>query len=289
MRCDCETDPIALSVLIPTRNRADYLEAALASVREQFDGEVIVVVDGPSDPATDRVARDHRAEVRTLGTHLGINVARNTAAEAATGDLLAFLDDDVTVWPGWRAALESAAEAHPDAGCFGGPIHPHLEGPHVPHGCGRPEDAAVTALDLGAADRDAEFAWGANFAVRREAFAIVGRFDPEINHCGDEEDWQRRLKASGGTVRYVANAGVEHRRTGADARLRKLANAAYHRGRAARRYDVRKGTAPPLGHEFRVLAGTVFHVARHGCAAGLVPVARTTGRLREALATSSSR
>lgn len=284
----CDSGGITLSVLIPTRNRADYLGVALASVREQFDGEVIIVVDGPADAETERVAHAHAAKVHTLGRHEGINVARNAAVAAATGDLLAFLDDDVTVWPGWRDALERAAAEHPDAGCFGGPIHPRLEGPHAPKGCGRLQDAPVTALDLGSADQETEFAWGANFAVRRSALETVGRFDPALNYSGDEEDWQRRLHAVGGTVRYVARAGVEHRRTGDDARLRALVRAAYHRGRAARRDDERKGTAPSLRDEVRPLAGTLAHVARHGCAAGLVPVARTAGRLRQAL-TSSSR
>ena len=61
--------------------------------------------------------------------------------------------------------------------------------------------------------------------------------------------------------------------------------AAYHRGRAARGYDVRKGTAPTLAQETRILAGTLWHAARHGCVAGLVPVARITGRMRQALVT----
>jgi GT2 family glycosyltransferase len=274
---------IELSVLIPTRDRADYLDAALASVRAQFDGEVVVVVDGPEDPATRRVAERHGVLLHVLGRHEGINVARNAAAERASGDLLAFLDDDVTVWPGWAGALTGAAAAHPGAECFGGPIHPRLEGP-APHGCGRAQDAPVTALDLGPRDGGAEFAWGANFAVRREALERIGPFDPTINHCGDEEDWQRRLKRAGGSVRYVARAGVEHRRTGDDARLRNLARAAYERGRAARAYDERKGTAPARGDELRVLAGTLWHVAARGCAAGLVPVAHTLGRI-----TSSSR
>lgn len=273
-------------MLIPTRGRARCLAVALASVRAQFGGEVVVVVDGPPEPETEAVAARHGAQVHTLGAHRGINVARNAAADAAAGDLLAFLDDDVEIWPGWVQALQRAAADHPGAGCFAGPIHPRLEGPHAPRGCGRPQDAAVTMLDEGPRDRDTAFGWGANFAVRRSALEAVGPFDPAINHCGDEEDWQRRLKAAGGTVRYVARAGVDHRRAGDDARLSALARAAYHRGRAARRYDVRKGTAPPLARELRVLAGTAWHVTGHGCAAGLVPVARTAGRLREALTSS---
>ena len=239
----------------------------------------MVVVDGPADLATGRVAREHGAVLDALGEHRGINAARNRAAELAQGDLLAFLDDDVALWPHWAEALQQAAAEHDDAECFGGPIHARLEGP-APRGCGRPQDAPVTALDLGPADRDAEFAWGANFAVRRAALERVGPFAADIVLYGDEEDWQRRLKSMGGRVRYVARAGVDHRRAGDDARLRALARSAFHRGRGERRYDVRKGTAP--AHRRRSCArwpGAAWHAARHGCAAGLVPVARISGRL----------
>jgi GT2 family glycosyltransferase len=248
---------------------------------------VVVVVDGPADPATARVAERHGARLDALGEHGGINAARNRAAELATGDLLAFIDDDVELWAHWREALEAAAAAHADAGCFGGPIHARLEGP-APSGCGRRQDAPVTVLDLGPADREAEFAWGANFAVRRAALEQVGPFDGGIVLYGDEEDWQRRYKAQGGRVRNVARAGVDHRRAGDDARLRALARAAFHRGRAERRYDVRKQTTPTLAQELRPLAGTVWHAATHACAAGLVPVARISGRVVETV-TSSSR
>jgi GT2 family glycosyltransferase len=242
----------------------------------------VIVVDGPADETTETVAGKHGAKVITLGSHRGINVARNAAVAAAAGDLLAFLDDDVTVWPGWHAALTAAAASHDQAGCFGGPIRPRLNGP-APRGCGRPQDAAVTALDEGPADHETRFAWGANFAIRRAAYDAIGPFDETLFNSGDEEDWQRRLHAAGGHVRYVAGAGVDHVRSGDDARLRPLARAAYHRGKAARAYDERKGTAPPLSHELRVLAGTLWHVARHGCVAGLVPVARTLGRVSASL------
>ncbi|MEA2168473.1 MAG: hypothetical protein QOF76_1773 [Solirubrobacteraceae bacterium] len=241
-------------------------------------------MDGPQDAATAAVGRAHGAQLHVLGTHRGINVARNAATAAATGDLLAFIDDDVDLWPTWHHALTRAAADHPDTACFGGPIRPRIEGPHAPRGCGRPEDAPVTALDLGPHDGPTSFAWGANFAIRRSALLTVGPFDETLTNCGDEEDWQRRLHAAGGTVRYVAGAGVDHIRTGDGARLRNLARGAYHRGRAARAYDVRKGTAPSAARELRVLAGTVWHAASHACPAGLVPVARTLGRLRALIA-----
>src|SRR5918912_674412 len=121
----------------------------------------------------------------------------------------------------------------------------------------RPEYLAVALASLGAGrdvvaeDADASFVWGANMAVRRSAFERVGPFDESLGGAGDEEDWQRRLRAAGGRIAYVAAAGVDHRRAGADARLPTLCRAALRRGRHSRRYDVRKGTQPSLAGELR--------------------------------------
>ncbi len=84
-------------------------------------------------------------------------------------------------------------------------------------------------------------------AIRRRALQRVGRFDEAIRVRGDEEDWERRYIAAGGRVRYLAAAGLVHRRTAADSRLRRLSRAAFVQGRAARRYDAIKGSAPPAG------------------------------------------
>src|SRR5215210_5919574 len=273
------------SILFPTRRRHEYLAVALASVAPQaaaHGAEIVVVEDDPADPRTERLVAAHGGRYLAHGEPRGINVARNSAIDAAAGALLCFLDDDVEAWPGWLDALLEAAAAHPDHEAFGGPIRPRLEGGRL-RACGR-EPLPITSLDLGPEDRDAEFAWGANLAVRRSALERIGRFDPALGGAGDEEDWQRRLRAAGGRIRYVAAAGVDHRRAGPDARVRALSHAAFARGRASRRYDAHKGTAPPLAAELRTLAGCVWHALRRGCGNGLVLTALTAGRLREALA-----
>jgi hypothetical protein len=85
-------------------------------------------------------------------------------------------------------------------------------------------------------------------------------------------------------VLYVAGAAVEHRRAGADARLRSLARVAHTRGRAARRFDARRGAAPSLRRELLTLAGCVGHVVLRRCPQGMTMVAHSAGRLREGLA-----
>jgi GT2 family glycosyltransferase len=263
------------SILFPTRNRRDYLAVALASIAPQaakHGAEIVIVEDDAEDAPTRELAERHGARYVALGRPHGINAARNAAVDAASGDLLVFLDDDVEVWPGWLDALL----AHDQDDAFGGPIRPRLEGSHL-RACGR-EPLPVTALD-----GPGEFVWGANMAIRREAFERVGRFDEALGGAGDEEDWQRRLRAAGGTVGYVAEAGVDHRRTGRDARLKSLARASYFRGRAARRYGVFRGHAPSIAQELRTLAGCLWHIVRRRCGVGVTMAAHSSGRLLEAL------
>src|SRR5918998_6063178 len=226
------------SVIVPTRDRAGYLEIALTSIAPQVReaGAELLVIDDADQSAVRALARRFGASYLPHPAPRGLNAARNTGIEAAAADLLVFVDDDVEVYPGWLAALLSAARECPEHEVLGGPIRPRLEGPRLAF-CGR-QGPPLTALDLGDRDRDAPFAWGANFAVRRSALERIGRFDAGLDLYGDEEDWQRRLKARGGRVRYVARAGLDHRRTPEDSRLRALARAAHGRGRNSRRYDV---------------------------------------------------
>jgi GT2 family glycosyltransferase len=273
----------ALSVVVPTCNRADYLEVTLASLATQAEDvpyEVIVVDDGSTDATAELVAGADAAYLRHERSR-GPNAARNTGIEAAGAPLIALIDDDVRIPPGWVAAMVAGAEHHEWAEAIGGPIRASLEGP-APHSCGR-ESAPITTLDLGPRDRETDFVWSANMAVRRAAIERIGAFDEQIPIYGDEEEWLIRLHANDGRVAYVADAWLEHRRAGDDARLRSLARAEYRRGRAARRNDRRKGAELTLGRELRHLAGAGWHTARRRCPQGLIMGAHSTGRIVEAL------
>lgn len=270
------------SIVFPTRRRRDYLAVALASVAPQAAArgcELLVVEDDPQDAQTEALAARFSARYIAHGAPRGLNAARNTALDATDAALVCFLDDDIEAWPGWLDAMLAGTAASPEHEVFGGPIRARLEGSRL-RTCGR-EPLPVTTLDLGAEDTDAEFAWGANLTLRRSALERTGRFEEALGLYGDEEDWQRRFKAAGGRVRYIAGAGVDHRRAGRDARLAGLSRSAYFRGRNSRRYDVRKGVAPPPWAELRTLAGCVWHIVRRRCGAGIVLSALTLGRLAE--------
>ncbi|MDX6713653.1 MAG: hypothetical protein QOH30_211 [Baekduia sp.] len=279
--------PPPAAVILPTAGRPGYLDVALASIMGQaaaLGAEVLVVDDGPSE-ATRQVAARHGARYVAHDHGRGLNAARNTGARETTAPLLAYVDDDVEAHAGWLAALVIADASQPaGVGVFTGPILARFDD-HPLSLCGR-EDPPITHLDLGPADRDCEHAWGANMAVRRSALQRVGPFDESRELYGDEQEWQARLKAAGGRVRYVAGAALDHRRAGRDARVSALARAAYARGRASRRFDVFKGTAPTPQHELRVLAGCALHGPRFRCANGPILTAHSLGRLRSLVAES---
>jgi glycosyltransferase involved in cell wall biosynthesis len=276
-------DP-AMTVVVPTRGRAAYLEVTLDSLRRQRTRtahELLVVDDGATD-ATPEVAERFGARLVRHGEQRSLNAARNSGIRAAAADLIAFVDDDVLVPPGWVDAVVEGAARHPDAQAFGGPIRARFEGP-VPRGCGR-EDPPITTLDLGPSDVEAEIVWGANFAVRRSAVERVGDFDETLDRGhGDEEEWLMRLRAAGGRIVYLAEAGLDHRRSAGDSGLGSLARAAYHRGRGARSSDLRRGDAPALARELRILAGCGWHTVRRACPQGVVMGAHATGRVMETL------
>ena len=268
-----------VSIVVPTRERADYLDVALASIAPQAreaDAEVLVVVDG-ADPASGAIAERHGARWTGHDAPRGLNAARNTGAAATEGGLVVFVDDDVEAPPGWLGALLEGRRRHRDALVLGGPIEVRLEGFGLPL-CGR-EPPPITALDEGPTDRDVDVVWGANMGIDRRAFELAGTFDPGVPYGFDEDMWERRLRERGGRVVYVAGAGLVHRRDPRDSRLGALMRAAYRRGRALRAYSVHRGRAPSLARELRWLAGCFAHTFRYRCANGLLLTAHSAGRI----------
>ena len=89
-----------ISVIIPTRNRADRVQKAIESVmtscNDLLQAEIIVVDDGSTD-ATESLVRAYPVKY-IRGFAEGVSIARNTGLREATGKYIAFLDDD-DAWP----------------------------------------------------------------------------------------------------------------------------------------------------------------------------------------------
>ncbi|ATE64032.1 glycosyltransferase [Rhizorhabdus dicambivorans] len=99
-----KADETLISVIMPAWNRADRIAAAIRSVLAQSHAkfELLVVDDGSSDGTAEiaaAFASDPRVKV-ILGSHGGVSAARNLGLEAATGEIVAYLDSDNS-WKSW--------------------------------------------------------------------------------------------------------------------------------------------------------------------------------------------
>jgi glycosyltransferase involved in cell wall biosynthesis len=113
--------PTSLSVVIPALNEENGIDAILQRVLAQREGlaavgittlEVIVVDDGSEDKTADRIRTYADVRLMQHPVNRGYGAALKTGFNAATGDLLAFLDADGTYPPEHFPALASAIEEH---------------------------------------------------------------------------------------------------------------------------------------------------------------------------------
>ncbi|WP_160114989.1 glycosyltransferase family 2 protein [Bryocella elongata] len=110
-----------MSVVIPTRNRPPLLVRAVDSVLAQTytDLEIVVIVDGPDpDTATTMAAiADPRLRCIVLDQSVGGGEARNEGARRATGNWVAYLDDD-DEWMPEKLAQQMLIAEREGPGCF---------------------------------------------------------------------------------------------------------------------------------------------------------------------------
>jgi glycosyltransferase involved in cell wall biosynthesis len=111
---------LIFSIIVPTYNRPERLQACLQSIaqldypRDRF--EVVVVDDGSSTPLDETVAPFQPQLALTLIRQLnaGPASARNTGATHATGQFLVFTDDDCVMVPNYLSVLEHHVHRSPD-------------------------------------------------------------------------------------------------------------------------------------------------------------------------------
>ena len=181
----------AVSIVIPTRDRAHLLGRSLKAACAQLavELEVIVVDDGPSD-ATRRVvedAGDPRVRYMSNPAKRGVSAARNCGIAAAGGDWISFLDDD-DVWSPEKLIRQlKAAEGAARHWAYAGDVNVD-EGLRVLSGGRPPGPDAVLAL----LPRWNPLSSGcSNVVVRSEVLASVGGFDPGLRRTEDWDLWLR--------------------------------------------------------------------------------------------------
>ena len=105
-----------VSIIVPTRNRRDWLRQALRSARDQTwpDKELVVVDEASTDDTLSMVANEFpEARVVKHATTRGPSAARNAGVAAASGDWILYLDDDDLLHPDHVEALVKASKDAP--------------------------------------------------------------------------------------------------------------------------------------------------------------------------------
>ena len=216
-----------ITAAVCTHNRAGFVSHAIDSLLRQSlppsDYEIIVVDNGSTDETAALLQRYVEAPgdvtVRSYtAPAVGLSHARNLAVHGATGEVIAFLDDDAIASPNWLQALLDAYAAFPEAWIVGGRVEALWQAP-------RPDWLTdelllhLAILDLGEQRRplrNGEEVYGVNFSVRKQAFQELGLFNADLGRRGalllggEEVELQTRVLSRGKQIIYAPDALVRH-------------------------------------------------------------------------------
>jgi len=158
----------------------------------------IIVVDNASTDRTSEIAKKYRGVKVVKESEMGLPRARQAGFLAASGDLIANVDADTILTPGWIGKVLSEFSKNPKLVA--------LSGPHIPYDL--PKRMKVLAdffyrigfvayifnrfiFDVGS------MLQGGNFIVRRKALESIGGYNTDIDFYGEDTDLARRLHKVG--------------------------------------------------------------------------------------------
>ncbi len=225
---------VKFSVVICTYNRCESLRDTVQALLNQhldpkLELEIIVVDNNSKDQTRDvieEVCRTSKWPVHYLfESTQGKSYAQNAGIRVATGDFIAFCDDDVVAGSNWIQELHKAFLIY-GADCVGGPVQPlwsrkppkWLEDPARQFGPLAILDRGDKPLIAGEAERTAgNFLIGSNFAVRNLIFREVGFYRTDLGRAGktlgggEDSEMISRLLTAGKRLVYMPNAVVRHK------------------------------------------------------------------------------
>jgi GT2 family glycosyltransferase len=207
----------SVSVIIITLNRPDYLNRCLNCLVAQNPDQMIVIDSSPNNKTKEVV--DKFSDILYIRNENGIGkmtASRNIGLKHATGDIIAFLDDDAFAKPGWLKNLLETYNSQ-DIGAVGGRALNNLPGEEKK---GVNEIGKFTANgevtgNFGANPEkiiETDHIMGCNMSFRREILLKLGGFREEFYGTGlfEDTDMCLRVRALGYKILFNPFACVEH-------------------------------------------------------------------------------
>jgi glycosyltransferase involved in cell wall biosynthesis len=217
-----------LSIIICTYNREKYLPPLLESIVSQnypHEAYEIILINNHSTDGTERVCQQFgrlHPDVRFryfVEMQQGLSYARNRGIAESHGDLLLYVDDDATLFPGYLQAYSQFFQTHPDTLAAGGPIIPFYEGTPpawLTHFTKELLTGYLYRGDKTGFFTHGKYPGGGNACYRKIVFKQFGLFNVELGRKGknligaEEKDFFSRLLAAGNKIGYVPQAGIYH-------------------------------------------------------------------------------
>lgn len=211
---------ISVVICCYTEARWEQIGAAVASVQAQTYAahEIVVVVD--HNPALLTRVRAELSGVVAIpnGGHQGLSGARDSGIARATGEIIAFLDDDAAAQRDWLATLVQGYN-RPEVVAVGGSVFPRWE-QRRPEWFPQEFDWVVGCSYRGLPARPSRVRnlIGANMSFRAETLARVGGFAQDLGRSGDNgagcEETELCIRAQtqlpDAVIRYLPAARVDH-------------------------------------------------------------------------------
>ena len=224
-----------LSIVIATKDRAAYLDRALASFSAQIGAPAfeVVVVDNGSTDATPQIVERAREKAPFGITYIfearpNRGAARNRGIAAAEGHLVLFCDDDIYAPPGFLAAHDAAHTANNLV--VSGPIL------NVPGYSDRPKPSL--------ANFSRAFFCTCNVSVPKAALSAVTGFDEAFDLYGWEDtELGVRLREHGMRAKFAWDAYLWHIKPPSDATLQVEMQKAIEKARMAVRFVQKNSSA----------------------------------------------
>ncbi len=199
---------LSISVIIPVYNGGEKFRQCLASLNTTIYPfqEVIVIVDGATDNSAE-IATEWGAKLIKVTQKSGPAKARNLGANVALGDIIFFVDADVTIYPETLDILVKNFQNNHDLTAL---IGSYDDTPEETNFLSQYKNL-FHHYNHQTADEKAHTFWGACGAIKRDIFLKMEGFDQNYERpCIEDIELGYRLKAAGYNIKLDRDLQVKH-------------------------------------------------------------------------------